>query len=146
MAGSGQARAYYAAEETEKPEEHCTDDEEEYEEMQNAFYATRGRELNPATAKAREKRAAETPKEGSDDEGAFLGIAKEPFMTEEASLETCKKCGKQFNSRNDLHRHLRNSPCGPLQESPAGSGKTGLFIRSSAVIGGDVEKGLSDYH
>jgi len=66
-----------------------TELEKEYEQVQNAYFATRYREENRL---------------------GFLGSHKSIQKRAQASTVACRNCGASFSSNNKLHRHLRD-PC-----------------------------------
>ena len=99
-----------------------TELEKEYEQAQNAYFATQYREENRL---------------------GFLGSHKSIQKRAQASTVACRNCGASFSSNNKLHRHLRD-PCHLSSEPPCEEVPT--VVESKATIPTNPTDGLADFH
>ena len=96
--------------------------EKEYEQAQNAYFASHYHEEKGL---------------------GFLGTHKSIQSRTKVSTATCRNCAASFTSNNKLHKHLRN-PCQVgSQKSEVASP---VVVESKAIIPADPTDGLSDFH
>jgi len=96
--------------------------EEEYEQVQNAYFAICYREENGL---------------------GFLGTHKSVRGKAKAPAVTCRNCAASFTLNNKLHRHLHNLCKVSCQQPEAASL---VVMESKAVIPSDPTEGLADFH